>query len=236
MNEKVDIGNIIPISTVDWHKKSSCTIFFSGCPFICPYCQNYNLLKKTNIVDISFVEKKIIESRDFVNATVFSGGEPTVQEKPLELLMNFSIMQGLLTGIQTNGYYPSVIRKLIDLNIVDKIFLDLKAPPSDMIKYKAITGVEDANRKVLESFNIISLSHIDCEIRTTVFRPFINNIFDIAQFLEQNNFRGTFVLQTGIPENSPEEYMRKEKRIPIDEMRNMTKYIAKNTGFEVTYR
>ena len=37
------VGGIAPFSTVDWPGKLSCVAFLAGCPWRCPYCQNYQL-------------------------------------------------------------------------------------------------------------------------------------------------------------------------------------------------
>lgn len=232
----VDLGHVIPISTVDWYKKSSCTIFLNKCPLKCIWCQNHGLLYNTNIVNIDTIKSKIEDSMSFVSSVVFSGGEPTMQEKAIDDLARFSRRNGLLTGIQTNGYYPTVLKKLIESDLLDNIFLDIKASPSDREKYEAITGVNDAYKKVIESFMIVNMSHVTSEVRTTVFRPFIGDVFEIAKFLEKNNYRGTYVLQTGIPENAPEGYIRKEKRIKNDEMKKMAKSISKEIGLITVHK
>ncbi len=226
----VDFGHIVPVSTVDWHKKAVCMIFFNKCPFRCPYCQNHVLLNNTNVIDVNIVKKKIEDSFDFVNTIVFSGGEPTTQENALDALLRFSKRNDLETGVQTNGYFPSVIRKIVDHNLVDKVFMDMKAPPSDAIKYEAMTGVKDANKNVAESFNIVNMSRVPLEIRTTVFRPFIDDVFEIAEFLESRDYRDVYTLQTGIPENSPQGNLRNEKRIPIQELRKIANKIYRDTG------
>jgi pyruvate formate lyase activating enzyme len=232
----VDFGHIVPVSTVDWYKKSSCVVFFNKCPLRCIWCQNHKLLEQTNIVNIDMVKKKIEESMDFVTCIVFSGGEPCLQDKALDALIRFSRRNDLLTAVQTSGYYPLVINKLIENDLLDKIFLDIKTSPSDAVKYESITGVNDAHKKMFESFKIINMSRVTSEIRTTVFRPFINDVFDIAEFLEKHNYRGTLILQPGVPNNAPEGDIRKEKRIEKDEMKKIAKNIAKNTGIAVTYK
>lgn len=232
----VDLGNIIPVSTVDWHNRSSCVVFFNKCPLKCKYCQNYKLLDDTNIVDIHIVKRKIEDSMNFVSTVVFSGGEPTLQEKALGMLLRFSKRNELLTGIQTSGYYPNVLKRLIDYNLLDKIFLDIKASPSNADNYKEITGADDARRKVIESFDIINMSSVKSEIRTTVFKSFIDEVYDIARFLEKSDYRGTYVLQTGVPGNAPTEEIRKEKPIKNAEMVNITKRIANDIGINIKYK
>ena len=226
----VDFGKVVPISTIDWHDRSSCTVFLNKCPLRCIWCQNFKLLYQTNIVDINIIKSKIEDSVGFVSSIVFSGGEPTLQEKALEELIRFSKKNDLFVGIQTSGYYPQVLKKLIENNLLDKIFLDMKAPPSDPVKYKTITGSDDAHKKVVESLGIMNNSQIASEVRTTVFKPFIDDIFNIAKFLEECNYRGMYVLQTGIPENAPNEEIRKEIRTKSEEMKNFAKKIYRETG------
>lgn len=231
----IDFGKIIPVSTVDWYNRSSCVVFFNKCPMRCRFCQNYKLLENTNIVDINVVKDEIENSMDFVSAIVFSGGEPTLQEKALDTLLRFSKRNDLLTGIQTSGYYPQVLKKSIDNNLLDKIFLDIKASPSNDDNYKAATGVDDARKNVIESFNIVNMSGVTSEIRTTVFRSFIDDVYDIARFLEKRDYRGTYVLQTGLPGNAPTEEIRKEKSIKKAEMDSLSKKVAKETGINIKY-
>ncbi|MBU4372903.1 MAG: 4Fe-4S cluster-binding domain-containing protein, partial [Euryarchaeota archaeon] len=66
------------------------------------------LFKKGNVVDIEEIEKQILDAKSFISAVVFSGGEPTTPShfEGLERLARFAKEQGLLVGIETNGYYP----------------------------------------------------------------------------------------------------------------------------------
>lgn len=217
---KLNLGGIVPVSTVDWHGRSAIVIFFNGCPFRCVYCQNYRLLNATNLVEPGEVEKKIIEARIFVNASVFSGGEPLMQFEALEKLAGFAKKQGLKVGIQTNGYYPEKLEKLIGKKLVDKIFLDIKAPLYDAKGYSMITGIEDAAERVFMS---LSLKGMDMEARTTVFRS-LNDVTGIAESLE--GFDCTYVIQQGIPENAPYEEIRKQKPLTRDELISIAKTVS----------
>ncbi|MDL5501684.1 MAG: radical SAM protein, partial [Candidatus Methanoperedens sp.] len=107
------------------------------------------------------------------------GGEPTAHPRELERLAAFVKEQGLLVGIETNGYYPERLKKMIEMRILDKIFLDIKAPPGDKERYRAITGgIRDAPEKVQETLN---LRDVEIEVRTTVFPSFASSIHDIAE-------------------------------------------------------
>lgn len=217
---KVNFGGIVPISTIDWYGKSACVVFFSGCNFRCQYCQNHKLVNKVDWKDIDIVKEKIYQSIDFIDAIVFSGGEPTIQIDALMELTKFSKEHGLFVAIQTNGYYSETLRKLTENRLIDKIFLDVKAPPLDDDKYRKITGgIVDANKQVIKSLKI---KNVDIEIRTTIFRSTTDYVLPIAGYLKDNGYN-TYVLQQGIPENAPNEEIRKEKRLTKKEMESIAK-------------
>ncbi len=217
-------GVIIPVSTIDWYGRSVSVIFFNGCNFNCIYCSNKNfidiserlepLFKKGRAVDIEDIEEQIFETKPFISAVVFSGGEPTAHPRELEHLAGFTKKQGLLVGIETNGYYPERLGGMIKKKLLDRIFLDIKAPPGNMKKYKTITGgIGDASEKALCTLN---LGDVDIEVRTTVFPSFAADVPEIAKSIAGRSC--TYVLQQGIPEFAPDENIRKEKPIGRDEL------------------
>ena len=228
---KVNFGNIISISTVDWRGRSACVVFFNRCPFMCSYCQNHKLLNKTNLVNIDIIKKKIDEQKNFISAIVFSGGEPTMQCIALEELAKFSKNLGLLVGVETNGYYPEVLKRLANKKLIDKIFLDIKTSLLDQKKYSEITGgMVDANKKVIESLRI---QNAIVEARTTVFRFIIDDILDIAKYLKEHDYKQTYVLQQGIPRYAPEEEIRKQKFVSIKELMDIAKNVSSLTGINI---
>jgi pyruvate formate lyase activating enzyme len=172
------------------------------------------LFKKGNAVDIEEIENQILNAKRFISAVVFSGGEPAMPShfEGLERLARFSKEQGLLVGIETNGYYHDILLSLIEKKLLDKIFLDIKAPPHDAQKYSMITGgIEDAAERALMTLNL----PVPIEVRTTVFRSFAD-IPGIAKSLEGHGC--AFVIQQGIPEYAPDGGIRKEKPLTREEM------------------
>ncbi len=168
---------------------------------------------KEKVFDIEEVEKQILESKMFISAVVFSGGEPTKQYEVLERLARFAKDHGLLVGIETNGYYPERLSRLIEKKLLDKIFLDIKAPLNDAQNYSTVTGgIKDAAERARQSLN---LTNVPIEVRTTVFRS-LADIPGIAKSLEGHDC--TYVLQQGIPENAPDGKIQKEKPLSRDEM------------------
>lgn len=217
---KINLGGIIDVSTVDWYGKSAMVIFFNSCPFSCPYCQNFKLLNKVNFIDIEEVEKKILESKSFVSSIVFSGGEPTMQFDALEHLAKFTKNLGLLVGIETNGYYPDRLESLVNKGLVDKIFLDIKAPLDDRGEYCMLTGLKDAAPRVYESLHLTLPNESPVEVRTTVFRYF-PDVLEIAKSLIDINCY--YVIQQGLPEYSPDGDIKKEMCLSRNELMNIAK-------------
>lgn len=217
-------GVVIPVSTIDWYGRSVSVIFFNGCNFKCLYCSNNNFIKIANqrieplfkggsVMEIKEIEKMILDARIFISAVVFSGGEPTTQYEALEHLAFFAKEHGLLVGIETNGYYPERLSDLIGKKLLDKIFLDIKAPLDDPQKYSFITGGRDD--AAVRARKSLDLNNVEIEVRTTVFRPF-SDVLGIARSLVGKDC--TYVIQQGIPENAPEGEIRKEKIFTREEV------------------
>jgi pyruvate formate lyase activating enzyme len=233
---KVNVGKIVHISTVDWYGRSACVIFFNGCPFRCIWCQNHRLLDCKRFVDISDIEKSITDSEPFISAVVFSGGEPTMQHDELLELAKFVKKQGLFVGIQTNGYFPDILRELARKKLVDKIFLDIKADPLDQEKYCKITGnIYDASHRIVESLQIgydnYMFPNVTIEARTTIFRS-LNDAVEIARYLVEHGYSGTYVIQQGAPWNTPDRKIRKEDILKREEMISIAKNINTDIGLK----
>jgi pyruvate formate lyase activating enzyme len=225
-------GIMIPISTIDWYGRSASVIFFNGCNFKCLYCSNNNfirvadqrlepLYKGGSIIDIEELKKQILDTKMFISAVVFSGGEPTAHLEELEHLAKFAKSHGLLVGIETNGYYPERLSRLIEKKLIDKIFLDIKAPLDDPKRYSLITGgIIDAAKKVLKTLN---LKGVPIEVRTTVFRS-IADVTEIGRSLKGKEC--VYVIQQGIPENAPDREIRKEKAFARDELVDLARSVT----------
>lgn len=237
---KVNYAGTVPISTVDWTGRAAITLFFRGCPFRCSYCQNHQYLDESKFVELDFVKEQIEKSRPFVSAVVFSGGEPLMQ-KAIIPLAEFAREMGLAIGIHTNGYYPEMARELIKQNLVDKFFIDIKAPPDNPKLYGKVAGCgeykavkktpEQITESVIKTLKIVDSSGLELELRTTLIRDFIGSqqeIASIAAWISNcvKNREVTYVLQQGIPEYSLQENLRKRQVIERKELYELGK-IAK---------
>jgi len=217
----INLGGIIDASTLDYPGKVAMVIFFRGCPLRCIYCHNHHLLNGQELVEEYLLEQKIQDASPFISAVVFSGGEPFMQPESLLRLASFAKNSGLLLGIETSGYYPDRINEFGKKGLIDTLFLDIKAPLSNTRLYELITGRRDVARRVKASLDHALHADFDLEIRTTVFRGLVGSeeVEAIARFL--SGFRGTYVIQEGVPDLAPEYGKGKLSGFSYDEIREM---------------
>jgi len=241
---KVNYAGTVPISTLDWTGKAVVTIFFRGCPLRCPYCQNHPYLEGPELVELDFVKEQIKSSKPFVSAVVFSGGEPLMQEAVIPLA-EFAKNLGLAVGVHTNGCYPERAAELVERKLVDKFFIDVKAPLDDPELYGKVAGWEAYKRAgsavkkppeeittaIAKTIEVADASGLELELRTTAFRGLIGNekeISVIAAWIKEHikNREVIYVLQQGIPEHSLQEDLRKIRVLERGELFELGK-IAK---------
>ncbi|MCL2142148.1 MAG: anaerobic ribonucleoside-triphosphate reductase activating protein [Methanimicrococcus sp.] len=221
----VNFGGIIPLSTVDWHGHSSIVIFLNGCPFNCSYCHNYDLLKKSNSFDSEMIKKRILESKPFISSVVFLGGEPLLQIEAVEELASFAKSQNLLVGVHTNGFYPEAVLSLIQKNLADQFFIDIKAP-FEVDFYETVIQVpaDQAILNIQKSLQIVDQSPIGLEIKTTVFPEIIGSADDIRKIskwihdhlVQKQKIK--FVLQQGQSQNSNNPVFQKMPFLSLQDL------------------
>jgi pyruvate formate lyase activating enzyme len=210
MQKTFNFGHFIPISTVDWHGRSASVLFFRGCQFRCPYCQNHAYLDPGNEMKIKEIESQREKAAPYISAVVFSGGEPTLQPDALKTIARFVKSKSLLVGLETNGFEFNVIKDMLEENILDKLFMDIKAPLDDPVGYSKVIGSDiqfgtKTVENIIRSLSTALASQMEMEVRTTVFRGLagIEEVHDIGLYLDGLTARNlTYVIQQGIPENT----------------------------------
>ncbi|HUV02141.1 MAG TPA: anaerobic ribonucleoside-triphosphate reductase activating protein [Desulfobacteria bacterium] len=220
----VNLGGIVSFSTIDWRGKAAMVIFLSGCPLRCIYCQNSQLLEEANSVDAEEIEAEITKSKDFIDAVVLSGGEPFMQPHAVEAIARFAKKHALLVAAQTCGFYPSVVESMLKKNLIDKIFLDIKAPLADEKLYEGIARASGVAERVKSTLEVCIRSDIDLEIVTTVFKNFVGleEVKRIAvEFEEAGAADSPFVIQQGRPELVPEGVIRGADAFSHEELKGL---------------
>ena len=166
------IKGFIKNSFVDYPGKVAATVFTGGCNFSCPYCHNGELVlspgKMRNIPEyeiFEFLDKR----KGLIDGVVITGGEPTLFPGLRNLILKIR-ERGFMIKLDTNGYEPLILEKLLEDGIIDYIAMDIKNSPD---KYAMTAGLQkmDINR-IVKSIGLIISSQVDHEFRTTVMKEF----------------------------------------------------------------
>ena len=170
------------ISSVEFHGNMSLVIFMSKCPLACRYCHNVELLEDNTERSLEEFKEEIDSSADFLDAIVISGGEPLVQTDDVIEILKYVRQIGLKTKLDTSGIYPDKIKKILDLDLLDYVSLDVKTTFS---KYRKITGA-NVGFQVKKSMDYINDAGVHLEIRTT-YVPTLHTKKDIINLVDEIN-------------------------------------------------
>ena len=84
MSAKINVGGVETFSTVDFPEHMAAVVFLQGCPWRCPFCHNTSLqpIDAENRFCLGEVFSAFWKNAEaFLDAVVFSGGEPLVQKQ-----------------------------------------------------------------------------------------------------------------------------------------------------------
>lgn len=161
----MNFGGFQKTSLVDYPGRVASILFSKGCNLRCGYCYNPDLVfSKTATLDQEALLLELKRRRDWVDAVVVTGGEPTVWPDLLDFLEKLKHI-GLSVKLDTNGSNPQVLEAALTENLVDYVAMDVKAP---LAKYREIAGACTPLLSVRRSVESIKKSGADYEFRTTV--------------------------------------------------------------------
>ena len=154
------------VSMVDYPKKICATIFTGGCDFRCVFCHNSGIVNEDYT---PYTTEEILDylasRKNLLDAVTISGGEPTIQSDLEDFIKQVREM-GFLVKLDTNGTNPTVLKNLIEKNLLDYVAMDIK---NNFADYGEISGnlTFDIN-KIKESLKILRESNVEYELRTTL--------------------------------------------------------------------
>lgn len=199
---EVQIGGLVPFTTIDYPEKLAAVLFLVGCPLRCVYCSNPHLL---NVGDGEYDPARIMEwlraRVGKLEAVVFSGGEALMQgDATIEYMQRVREL-GFKIGLHTNGFYPDTLARAA--NVVDWIGLDFKATRE---KYPDLTGQHIAYNNMMRSLDVWMATGKDFEVRITCDPRFINKD-DLRQITDILVARGVqkIAIQKYIPHFEDED-------------------------------
>lgn len=181
----IQIGGLVPFTTIDYPGKLAAVLFLMGCPLRCAYCSNPQFF---NIGDGPYDPDKVfdwIKSRaGRLEAIVFSGGEALMQGDATIEYMKRVRKLGFSIGLHTNGFYPDLLKRAAET--VDWIGLDYKATRS---KYESLVGNPIAFDQMSKSLDFWISTGKDFEVRITCDPRFISKN-DLMEIIDDCAARG----------------------------------------------
>lgn len=135
---------------------------------------------------ISFLQRR----QGLLDAIVFSGGEPVLQDGLRQAMTEVREL-GFKVGLHTGGAYPARLAELLPLS--SWVGMDIKAACGD---YDKVTGTPASGAKARESARLLLASGVPHEFRTTV-HPLYHSQDSLLQLAEELQQMGAkhFVLQ-----------------------------------------
>jgi len=202
----------------------SLLIFFAGCDFACPNCNEPGLLQRTaeHLADTRDIKKEMLN----VKKVVFTGGEPCLQRQALIQLASSAKDLGAKTILETNGSKTECIRTLLSQSLLDAVVLDIKSVFEEEHFQKAtrsrtfFKSSSELINDVLSSVRLLRDAKVDVYIRTVITPTLLSRkeqMFSIAREIEDLDC--VWLLSAFSPENVDHK-MLKELRPPSREFLN----------------
>ncbi len=204
------ILGFIESSLVDWDGKLVSVIFLGGCNFKCPFCQNYKLAADSKTLkEISWktIAQKLIEKKEWLDGVVVSGGEPCMHPEIYEFCHKIKGL-GFKIKLDSNGYYPYILMRLIENKLIDYVAMDIKTVLDQ--RYQKACGRKLDLLLIERTIQLLLLDIIDYEFRTTLVRNMVGEA-EIKQIVNLIPNAKMFVLQQFVPENARSAVYRKNK-------------------------
>lgn len=191
-NVSTPIYSITPFTLLDYAHKSACILWFAGCNMRCLYCYNPEIVRGKGSISFEKVIAFLQTRKNLLDAVVFSGGECLLHKNILELIIKVKKM-GFLVKIDTNGSKPTILKELIENQLIDYVALDFKALPSH---FEKITQSE-LFQPFEKSLHLLLKSQVKFEVRTTVHSDLIDEkeARMMVHYLENNNYTGNYYIQ-----------------------------------------
>jgi pyruvate formate lyase activating enzyme len=196
-------------SLIDFPDRIASVLFTPGCNLHCPYCHNWRIAvdPKPPFMNDETALNILEQRKQFTDAVVISGGEPTIHKELPEFLKKLKDKQ-FVTKLDTNGLNPQVLEEC--LPHLDYVAVDIK---TSMPKYRRL-GETDPSR-LLHTIEMLKTGNINYEFRTTVVPNFMDEE-DITSISEMIKGAKTFALQRFVPDDTLDGVFKSMKSTATD--------------------
>ncbi|OGS91402.1 MAG: anaerobic ribonucleoside-triphosphate reductase activating protein [Gallionellales bacterium GWA2_60_18] len=197
MSFSLQIGGLTPLTSTDFPGCLAAVVFCQGCPWRCGYCHNPHLIPPRGEHPLAWpdVAAFLQRRRGLLDAVVFSGGEPTLQQG-LDAAIGETRALDFRVGLHTGGTYPERLAGLLPQ--LSWVGMDIKTGFDD---YERVTGVPGSGERARESALSLLAGGVPHEFRTTV-HPLYHSresLLALASELRQMGVRD-YVLQEFRPQ------------------------------------
>lgn len=152
---------------IDYPGKIASVLFTQGCNFRCPYCHNAALVQGSqDTKDLSELMNTLKNRKQFVDAVVISGGEPTLHAELLPFMKELK-QEGFSIKLDTNGTRPNRLNQWINAGVIDFVAMDIKQA---IPQYGHLVHMPVDLEAIEESVALIRMSGLPHEFRTTVYQ------------------------------------------------------------------
>lgn len=171
------IHGLQKMTLLDFPGRVACTVFLGGCDFRCPFCHNFELIDGTAppmMEEEAFL--RFLQSRKgLIDGVAITGGEPCLHPDLPELIQKIRAA-GYPVKLDTNGYHPEMLRRILQAGLVEYVAMDIKNCES---KYALTCGMEAIDmERIRQSIALLMNGSADYEFRTTV----VEELHDEADF------------------------------------------------------
>lgn len=164
----MEIHGFNKTTLLDYPGHVAATVFTGGCNFRCPFCHNADLVLNPNsqpMVSEEEVLSHLKKRRGILEGVCITGGEPTLQPDLPDFIRKIRAL-GYLVKLDTNGYRPEVLARLLGEGMLDYVAMDVKASPDNYQKVSGCPGLDFT--RIEESIALLKECRIPYEFRTTV--------------------------------------------------------------------
>jgi len=186
------VYDITKFTHVDYPDHLACIVWLSGCNMRCDYCYNKDIVfakegSHTFMDVLEFLKTRVC----LLEAVVLSGGEATMHD--LEEFCFAIKALGYKIKLDTNGTDFAQVKKLIELDLLDFVALDYKAPKE---KFTQITH-SNKYEEFSKTLDFLIEKNIDFEARTTLHSDLLNSddINSIIKDLKQRGYKNNYYIQ-----------------------------------------
>ncbi|MCF6309416.1 MAG: anaerobic ribonucleoside-triphosphate reductase activating protein [Sulfurimonas sp.] len=187
------IYDLTAFTHLDYPDHLACIVWFSGCNMRCDYCYNKDIVfAKDGKYSYNDILTFLKSRKNLLDAVVLSGGEASSYDL-VEFCQEIKKL-GFKIKLDTNGTNFLHVKELIELNLLDFVALDYKAPKD---KFTQITHSNNYN-DFLKTLDMLIDVDMDFEARTTIHNDLLHveDINEIMKELKQKGYKNKYYLQS----------------------------------------